>query len=217
MSRIQVQINNDAVDRASKMLAGIPNGIETATRRAMGRASDYLRSHSVQAIRKQYDISAANLRAEENVHVKYNYQNGVSVEITFAGRKIPLYRYGGAAPKFPMVDRSRRVTAMLNGHWRSVYPSVEAAGHQLKSTSPTKFSDAFVARMQSGHIGIFERTGGSTSKGGDAIREIMGSSVPQMLGNPLVAEKLSAETAAKFEERLDHEITVLLNGWGDRT
>ncbi len=42
----------------------------------------------------------------------------------------------------------------------------------------------------------------------------MGSSVPQMLGNKEVEEKLAHESMEKFEERLDHEVLRILNGWG---
>lgn len=104
--------------------------------------------------------------------------------------------------------------AIVNGQLRAVHPGVAASGHQLTSTSPTIFSKAFVARMQSGHVGIFERTGGKTPTGDAAIREIMGSSVPQMLGNEEVQERLSEKTMDKMEERLQHEVNRILNGWG---
>ena len=61
------------------------------------------------------------------------------------------------------------------------------------------------------------REGGAveiTAEGGDAIKELMGSSVPQMLGSPGVAEQLAHESMEKFEERLDHEVLRILNGWG---
>ena len=76
------------------------------------------------------------------------------------------------------------------------------------------FDEAFVARMANGHTGIFERTGGSTSNGTDAIRELFGPSVPQMLGYEDVREKLTGEAMEKFNERLDHEVQRILNGWG---
>ena len=68
--------------------------------------------------------------------------------------------------------------------------------------------------MKSGHTGIFRRTGGATSTGGDELKEIMGSSVPQMIGNEEVLQKISKEAAEKFEERLEHEVLRILNGWG---
>ena len=215
MSVIQVEAaGQEVLDRATRMLAGIDGGIDKAVKSAMARAVSHLRPNSTKAIRERYAISAANLRAEENVKVRYTYQSGVQAFVTFAGHKIPLHRYDGAAPAQPTPNTSEWVKALVAGKWRRVHPGLTASGHQLKSTSPKQFQDAFTARMKSGHVGIFERTGGSTAEGGDAIKELMGSSVPQMLGSPGVAEQLAHESMEKFEERLDHEVLRILNGWG---
>lgn len=215
MSTIRVEcVGQDAFRHAAEQLAEIPGGIDQAIKSATKRAASYLRTQSTKEIRQRYDITRRNIRAEQNVKVSYRYFNGIEARITFRGNKIPLFRYGGAAPKEPTVNAEKTVMAIVNGQLRAVHPGVAASGHQLTSTSPTKFSNAFVARMQSGHVGIFERTGGKTPTGDAAIREIMGSSVPQMLGNEEVQESLSEKTMGKMEERLEHEVNRILNGWG---
>ncbi|RKJ39238.1 hypothetical protein D7X94_12955 [Acutalibacter sp. 1XD8-33] len=78
----------------------------------------------------------------------------------------------------------------------------------------TLFEHAFVARMGSGHVGIFERDGGRSPSGGSSIREIMGGSVPGMLGKDEGKEKLGEQAAEKYMERYHHEVVRLLNGWG---
>lgn len=103
--------------------------------------------------------------------------------------------------------------AIVNGNLRPVHPGIAATGHQFLSTAPTTFSRAFVAQMQSGHIGIFERTGGRTATGDAEIKEIMGSSVPQMLGGDEVKERLGEQAMSKFEERLMHEVDAIVKGW----
>lgn len=216
MSAIQVEIlGQESMERAAKLLAGISNGVDRAVKGAMPRAVSHLRSNSSKAVRERYAISAKNIRTDENVTVTYSYQNGVQAFVRFAGSKIPLFRYDGASPKRPAVDKERLLAAKIAGHWAMAHPGIAASGHQLIGTSPTRFQNAFVAQMDSGHIGIFERTGGESASGGDAIRELMGSSVPQMLGSREVEERLSKETADKFQERIEHEISRLLNGWGN--
>lgn len=208
MSVVQVQVmDQDRLDKLQALLAGIPNGAERAARSAMQRAASHLRTNSAKAIQERYDISAGNIRANENVTVRYSHQNGAQALVTFAGRKIPLFRYGGASPGGPAYDQSKRVPIMVHGQWRLGHPGVAARGHQLKSTAPTLFQHAFVARMGSGHVGIFQRDG-------DGITEIMGGTVPGMLGSEEVREKLWAETAEKYMERYHHEVVRLLNGWG---
>lgn len=214
MSVIVETFDRGALERAEKMLTGIDGGMHKALRSAIQRTAGFLRTNSTKAIRERYAISAANIRANENVTIRYNYRDGAQVFITFAGQKIPLYRYDGASPAQPAYNTGKWVSVMINGKEKRVHPGVAASGHQLKSTSPTRYENAFVARMKSEHIGIFERTGGMTQNGSTEIKEIMGSSVPQMLGNKEVLEKLSHQAMEKFEERLDHEVLRIMNGWG---
>lgn len=192
--------------RAEKILAGIPGGVQKAAQSAMTRTVTNLRTKVGERVRERYAISNANLRLGDNMKVRYTMGQGVSAIILFNGSKIPLYRYEGASPKSPAY-LNERVPALVNGNWRMVRPGVNAHGHQLTGTGSIAFPHAFVARMASGHTGIFERDG-------DGISEIMGSSLPQMVGNEEVIEKLSEDASKKFEERMDHEISRILNGWG---
>lgn len=215
MSTVQMQVlDQGQLARAEKLLAGIPNGVQRAMKAAMARAVSHLRANTVKAIQQRYDISAGNIRANENVTIRYTYQDGVQAFVTFAGGKIPLFRYGGASPgsPTPLKDRWIKVKDDDGAHW--YHPSAPAYGHQLKSTAPALFEHAFVARMGSGHTGIFARDGGETRTGGDSIREKMGSSVPTMLGSKEVADRLAEETGKVAQERLEHEIIRLLNGFG---
>ena len=52
-----------------------------------------------------------------------------------------------------------------------------------------------------------------TSNGKDELEELFGPSVPQMLGNEDVEEKLAAEAMGTFEKELDHSVMAILNGY----
>lgn len=215
MSAIQLQvIDQGQLDKMQALLVNIPGGAERAAKSAAQRAVSHLRTNSAKAIQEKYDISAANIRANENVTVRYTHEEGVQAYVTFAGSKIPLFRYGGASPGAPAYDKSRLVPVMIQGKWRMAHPGIPAHGHQLRDTSPALFEHAFVARMSSGHVGIFQRTGTKSRGGADAVSEIMGGTVPGMLGRDEVKEKLGEQAAEKFQERYHHEVTRLLNGWG---
>lgn len=215
MSVVRIEtFSESSIERAEKLLAGIANGTEKAVKNAMPRAATHLRAQSGKKIRERYAISQSNIRANENVKIRYTYQNGVSAEIIFSGHKIPLYRFNGASPKQPTQNPNETIRAIIAGRWRTVHPGMIASGHQLKGTSSTPLKNTFVAKMESGHIGIFERTGDVTAKGNDAIKEVMGSSVSQMVGNNEVAAALVESASKKFEERMEREITRIQNGWG---
>lgn len=209
------QVGKQSLERAELLLAGFPGAVDKALRSAISRTAQRVRSQSSKRIRERYAISAANLRMEENAKISYSYSPGEGMEaaILFKGRKIPLHRYDGASPAGPTYDRSQLVPVHTSTGWRMASPGVQASGHQLRSTSPKKFEDAFVARFRSGHTGIFERTGGVTATGRDEIRELMGSSIPQMLGSDEVTDALSNDAGLEFDKRMTHEVDAILNGW----
>ena len=214
MASVTVELlDQGRLDELTRLLAGFSKSADTAIANAQKRAVSHLRTNSTKKIQERYDISSENIRTNQNISVKYSYADGIEATVTFAGRKIPLYRYGGSYPKTPTVDKSKMIHAMMLGNWRTIHPGVAARGHELKGTAVTTFESAFVARMASGHVGIFDRTGGETEAGNSEIKEIMGSSVAQMVGNEQVREALADEYKDKFIERLDHEVLRIMNGW----
>ena len=72
------------------------------------------------------------------------------------------------------------------------------------------FEDAFIAQMNSGHIGIFEREGSARLP----ISQFMGLSGAQMVGNDEIVEKVTQSAQEKVSERVKHEIDRILNGYG---
>lgn len=208
MSMIHVDVaGEDVIDRAAKLLAGIPDGVDRAFESAMGRAISHMRTDSARVIRERYDITAGNVKANQNIFVKLDRKKGrLNAEIKFSGGKVRLVEFGGFSfHGLRYEDTSRWVHVRINGERKTVRPNVSAKGHQLKMTLPREFHNAFAANL-GGHTGMFENDGGQ-------IKEVMGSSVPQMLGSDSVKEKLSQEAMDKFEERLEHEIMARLNGW----
>lgn len=204
---VQVELQDAGLlKRAENLLGSIPEESERAARSATARAAAHLRTNSAKAIRQRYDIAAGQVKANQRVSIRYSTQNGLQAEVKFAGGRIPLYKYGGAGPSGPQVDGSRLVPVMIRGQWRMAHPSVAGRGHQLNSTAAVTFEHAFVARMKSGHVGLFERSG-------EKLSEIMGGSVLGMLGNQEVSEWLAQEAAEKWAQRYEHEILARLNGW----
>ena len=124
-------VSPEVLQEAEQRLAEFPGGMESAMKRAMARATAYLRTQSTREIRKKYDISRKAIRAEQNIKVSYRYFNGVEAKISFRGNKIPLFRYGGASPSQPTVNPDKTVMAIVNGNLRPVHPGIAAAGHQL--------------------------------------------------------------------------------------
>lgn len=78
-------------------------------------------------------------------------------------------------------------------------------------------SKAFVAQMASGHVGVFERqldARRSSPRAGrktdQPIVELMGLSIPSMIGQKDNVEKIRQEGEKTLKDRLDHEINRAL-------
>lgn len=225
MAEITVS-GSERLEQARAILANIEGGYESAFREALKKTTRRVSTCAATEIRRQYDINKREVKKNsESKSVVYSHQLGVRAELTFAGHKIPLHKFGGSAPASPMQDRSRgRVPVKADGdvgidgteHW--YYPGVAARGHQLGSTSPTVLEGAFVAKMPNGHIGIFRRIAafkghdGRMERDGSKLQEIMGGSVAQMLENEEVSAALEREAKEVFDAEIDKQVQKKLEG-----
>jgi hypothetical protein len=109
------------------------------------------------------------------------------------GRRIPRYAFD-ASPKVPGKRRAGGVSYRGEGGQRIVVP------------------DAFIARMPSGHIGVYKRKAGATSRRKGAgwttlpIFELMGPSLPHVIRNKRIFETQLANIEAVLRKNLEHEI-----------
>lgn len=194
-----------AIEKASLLLSSVPGGAERAVKAAITRTVDHLKANATREIRKEYAIAQANLRMYENVKTRTS-NSGLTQEIIFSGSKLPLYRFS-VSPKYPMYDKSKVISQIINGKAKAVHPGKPVKASIKKDSSGSVSSKAFIAAMESGHIGVFERTGEKTRK----ITERYALSIPQMLANEDVRNSLIATSNAKFVERVEHEITRILS------
>lgn len=184
-----IEITSEAIERAETLLAGIPKGAERAFSNAINRAITHSKTKAFQEVRKVYAVKQSDLRAETATRVQKASTGNVAGYVSFSGVKLPLYKFNVSqkAPK-----KSKNIKAgLLKGSW-------------------TAFEHAFIAQMDSGHIGIFEREGTKRLP----ISQIMGLSGAQMVQNEVIIDELSEEAQDKVNERLTHEIERILNGYG---
>lgn len=216
MSVVHIDVGGqEALAKAEQMLGFVSDGYIKAMKEASKRATAYIQANSSKLIQMRYDLPVSTISQEGSVTITYRggSNGGTEAVVKFAGAKIPLYKYGGASPAEPAWDTSRWVKVPIHGKEKWVHPGLPAYGHQLRGTAAKRFNDAFVAQMKSGHIGIFERTGESTSSGSDKIEEIMGSAVAQMVANKSIIEELSNKAAKIYEESLNEAIVDILSGY----
>lgn len=184
-----IEITSETIERTQTLLAGIPKGAERAFSNAINRAVTRVKTKAFQDVRSVYGIKQSDLKADTVTRVQKASTGNITGYVSFSGVKIPLYKFN-VSPK--AAKKSKNIKAgVMKGSW-------------------TAFEHAFIAQMNSGHIGIFERE--STER--LPIKEIMGLSGAQMVQNEEIIDKLTEEAQEKVEERLQHEIERILNGYG---
>lgn len=172
---MEFTVDTSGIDRVQYILSVLPKGAERAMLRATSRALVSGRMEAIRAAKETYDAKSSAIRAGYTVYAPKG-------ELRATGERTSLTKFK-VTPKKPS---NKEVSA-----------SVKKAGGRIPH--------AFVARMDSGHVGVFKRTGTKSTP----IEELYSVSIPQMLGEPGVLERTGNRVTEVFEERIWHEIDRL--------
>lgn len=184
-----IEITSETIERTQTLLAGIPKGAERAFSSAINRGLSHTKTQAFKQVKTVYAVKQAALNEATTTRVQKASTGNLAGYISFSGVKIPLYKFQ-VTPKEPRKGQKVRAGVMKGGG--------------------ATFDSAFIAKMRSGHIGIFERI---TSRR-LPIEEKMGLSAAQMVQNEVIMDQLTKEAQEKVDERLKHEIDRILNGYG---
>ena len=186
----EVYIKEDAglkLDRANKLLAGIGNGsgVFKAVHAALRRAAQSARAKAGTFASSRYYISAGGFKG--HVRDKISMEGGsggvTGVKLTFAGSVIRLIEFNTRFSK--------------DG---GVAVSVKKGGGGV-------ISQGFIANT--GRLGVYERVGASRLP----IEQKYGPSAAHMMMDEEVTKSMENQIVETFNERIDHEIDRILNGW----
>ncbi len=199
-----IEITSDAIERVATLLADVPKGAERVFANAMNRGLSRVKTRAIEQVKTVYAVKEKPIREATKIKINKAGTGNLAGFVSFSGVKIPLYKF-------------------------SVTPTKPATGKQvqaglMKGGSKTPYEDAFIAQMQNGHIGVFERTGEQGIKSRkskykesshtEKIREISGLSAAQMIGKASNIEILEKEAQELVNERIIHEMNRILNGYG---
>lgn len=202
---VSVEVDERQLERVNTLLKAAPEKALLVYKRAFLRGIGAVRTQASKEIRARYDISASNLEPNQTIRQRLDVgTDGVVGEILFAGGKIPLYRF------HPSPKNRRYTTRYVSGvgGWR-VTTDVSAADNRGQML---RRSVGFIATFQSGHTGIFKRTGEKTASGKDKLKEYYGYSVADMLDYGLVIDAIQDRAAEVVQSRVDHELMRALEG-----
>lgn len=184
-----IEITSETIERTQALLAGIPKGAERAFSAAINQGLSHTKTQAFKQVKKVYAVKQSALNEATKTRAQKASTGNLAGYISFSGVKIPLYKFQ-VTPKTPGTGKKVRAGVMKGGG--------------------AVFESAFIAKMESGHTGIFERI---TSRR-LPIEEKMGLSAAQMVQNEVIMDQLTQEAQEKVDERLNHEIERILNGYG---
>ena len=200
-----IEVSAETIERVEALLAGVPKGAERALSNAMNRGLSKMKTGAAKKVREVYTVQSSAINEATNTRIRKASTGNLAGYIHFSGYKIPLYKFK-VTPKAPGIRKRVQAT--------------------VKKGEGGTFEDAFIAQMESGHIGVFERTGtfnadnvrlkkyGKQNKYTESIEQKMGLAMAQMVGNLNVMTELEKEAQKTVDERIVHEIDRLLNGYG---
>ncbi len=184
-------IGSNTLDRAQKLLAGIPGGVGKAVGAALKRAAASGEAYAARAIRKEYVVKASDYKeyTKSKRHIVTDASGATEVSIEFYGYHIPLIRFDTSFGK------DGRIAVRVR-----------------KDSAKKTLENAFAAKLGD-RTGIYERVGDKRFP----IRQFWGPSTTQMMdSNDDVSEDIATHIKNTFDKRIEHEITRVLNGWGAR-
>lgn len=110
-----IQITDEQIERVNLILSGVPGGAQKAFSSAIRRVNSTVKTETVRQITGTYAISAQNVRAAATIRTEVqNADGGICGTVTFAGYKLPLYRFN-VSPTSP-IQRAQVKAAVMRGN-----------------------------------------------------------------------------------------------------
>lgn len=183
--KLEVEADKNALERAEKLLAGIPGGITKATYRALNRSLQEGRTAATREATKLYTVKSKSVRESMAMH-RANSKN-LNAELVSRGKNLPLASF------------THRPTHDTTGARRK---QVRVG---VKKDGLKPLGQGFIHKGQ-----IYQRLG----KTSYPIQFKYGLAAPVMLNNEQIVDKVLETMEKSVEKRLEHETNRLLNGEG---
>lgn len=173
------------------LMESFPKKTQSVVNSALKRATASGQALASKAVREEYDVSTKGFKenTKSSRTISADGDGGLTVNIKYAGYHIPLVQFKSSKGKDGIVR-----------------------ANVVKGNMETAFEHAFFAHFGSktSKQGIYERN----TKKRFPIHQLWGPSAAQMMwSNAGVRKSVDERIKTVFEERLEHEVLALMNGW----
>jgi hypothetical protein len=187
---VDIQVSEETTNRLHTILSTIGKADEKVLKPALNRGLTAGKTAFNKQIKTVYNVTPAVISEYSTLGFKKveMRSDGLIGSIEYSGKVIPLYKFD-VTPELPTYGKKPITVSVKNGK---------------SGVSKHKF----VAQMESGHLGVFERVGDSNLP----IEEKYGPSVPKMAKNTVVLQVVEDRVNEIVNKRIEHEIDRILSG-----
>lgn len=202
MSSVQVKIDESGIKNADRILRLLGTRAPKAIMRAMNRAIQGVKTDASREVRKEYNVRDRDVKETFTAH-KASPENPSAIA-SFKGRAIrfgafsPLPKEPPAWKGVPVARRKPKAGVSL----------------RIKKSRREVMAGTFMARMSTGHIGVFRRGTKEPLEDTVPIYEPSAPSIPHFIDNEEIKDRLQTAAIARFNKTLDHETDRILKRIG---
>lgn len=188
-----IEVDARGIEQAQELLKDIPGATKKAVSTALRKSLRNAKKEAVKKVRERYTIRKAGY-VSRTIKMKVENMTGI------------------LSSKGPVNDLSYFKTNPKTVPKRRPPKGKYLYSQVVKGQGGT-IAHAFLARMKSGHVGVFQRAGHGASNASLPISKLYGPSTPQMLGSPSVTEFIAKKMLERMDKNLEHEIDAFLKGY----
>ena len=188
-----IEVDARGIEQAQELLKDIPGATKKAVSTALRKSLRNAKKEAVKKVRERYTIRKAGY-VSRTIKMKVENMTGI------------------LSSKGPVNDLSYFKTNPKTVPKRRP-PTGKYRYSQVVKGQGGNVAHAFLARMKSGHVGVFQRAGHGASNASLPISKLAGPSTPQMLGSPSVTEFIAKKMLERMDKNLEHEIDAFLKGY----
>ena len=188
-----IEVDARGIEQAQELLKDIPGATKKAVSTALRKSLRNAKKEAVMKVRERYTIRKAGY-VSRTIKMKVENMTGI------------------LSSKGPVNDLSYFKTNPKTVPKRRPPKGKYLYSQVVKGQGGT-IAHAFLAKMKSGHVGVFQRAGHGASNASLPISKLAGPSTPQMLGSPSVTEFIAKKMLERMDKNLEHEIDAFLKGY----
>lgn len=172
---LRIDVRSDIKEVVARLQADVDRLLPQATARALNRTATTVRAQATRRIRERYNLKAGVIRAQ--LRINRADRNRLTAEVIASGRPIPLIEFSARQTRAGVSVRVIRGQRKVRRH-------------------------AFIAKMHTGHVGVFERTSSKRLP----IKELFSVSLPVAFARKEILAALEQVAVERFRIEFEREL-----------